>query len=146
MRIRRILVPTDFSDCSAHAVDYAVGLARTLPSRITLIHVFEPVSAGDIYGFVEVTSLNEQAERSARRKIANDVARLRKRGIAATGVVSVGAVASAIVRHAAKSVDLIVIGTHGRSGLNRWLLGSVAERVVRLAPCPVLTVRAVETR
>ena len=144
--MRRILVPTDFSNCSEHALHYAANLARKLGARVVLLHVIEPIIAGDIYGFAEISDLNAELKRSATRRIARNVARLEKRGIRSRGLIDSGPAAPAILEHAGKSADLIVLGTHGRTGFSHLFMGSVAEKVVRGARCPVLTVRQSRTR
>lgn len=146
MRMRRILVPTDFSDCSDHALHYAANLARDLGARVIVLHVLEPIIAGDIYGFAEISGLNAELKRSATRRIARNVARLQKRGIRSRGLIGSGRAAPAILDHAGKSADLIVMGTHGRTGFSHLFMGSMAEKVVRGARCPVLTVRESRTR
>jgi nucleotide-binding universal stress UspA family protein len=144
MRIRRILVPIDFSAGSDYALKYAAVLARKFRARIIVFHALEPLILGDIYGFPgspEIAGLNEELRRSASRRVTLLVARLRKRGLRSQGVIEHGPAAHAILEQAAKSADLVVMGTHGRSGFSRLLMGSVAEKVVRGAHHPVLTVR-----
>jgi universal stress protein A len=140
VRIRRILAPTDFSDPSAAALEYAAALAQKLGARLIVTHVVEPITGGDMYGWAEAVSFSAEMKRHARRRIAALVATLSKRGIRNRGLTMEGFVAQSILE-AAKSVDLIVMGTHGRSGVSRLLIGSIAEKVVRGARCPVLTVR-----
>jgi nucleotide-binding universal stress UspA family protein len=141
MRIRRILVPIDFSAGSDYALKYAAVLAREFGARIIVFHALEPLILGDIFGSPEIAGLNEELRRSASRRVTLLVARLRKRGLRSQGVIERGPAAHAILEQAAKSADLIVMGTHGRSGFSRLLMGSVAEKVVRGARHPVLTVR-----
>jgi nucleotide-binding universal stress UspA family protein len=120
-----ILVATDFSDSADAAVDVAVRYARALRTRLHLLHIFTAEALG-------VTVLLAEAAARAGPDIPVIVA--------ATG----GDPAEEIVRYArGHSIDLIVVGTHGRTGVSRVLLGSVAERVVRSARCPVLVVPAV---
>jgi len=128
MRIRRILVPIDFSAGSDYALKYAAVLAREFGARIIVFHALEPLILGDIYGSPEIAGLNEELMRSASRRVTLLVARLRKRGLRSQGVIERGPAAHAILEQAAKSADLI-------------LMGSVAEKVVRGARHPVLTVR-----
>jgi len=143
MRIRRILLATDFSDCSEPAVNYATALALELGARVTIIHACEPIIAGDIYGTLEAVTLHDQVERAARRSMDALVAHLAKQGVRSSGTVEDGRAEDVILR-SSRSADLVVIGTHGRGGLSHLFLGSVAERVVRAARCPVLTIRAPE--
>jgi nucleotide-binding universal stress UspA family protein len=125
----RILVPTDFSPASDAALDYARILAAKFGASLQLLHVIDDPSAS--------TFLAQARERLARTISATDRARLH-----ATSEAFVGTPAPAIVDYAtATGTGLIVMGTHGRTGLAHLLMGSVAEQVVRTAPCPVLTVR-----
>lgn len=148
MRIRRILLATDFSATSEAAARYASGLAISLGASIRVIHAFEPILPADIYGSIEVVSINEERRRVAARQLERLLARFRKLGIRSTGVVEDGYAASVILDHVGRRTDLLVLGTHGTTGFSRLLLGSVAEKVIRAAGCPVLTVcgRAVSGR
>ena len=145
MKIDRIMVATDFSECSSQAVDYACGLASGLGSKLVLIHAIEPVYfAGAFYGpDASVPMLTEEQRRAAQEAMANLEEELKKRGVAVEDVViASGPPHQMIIEEAAdRKVDLIVVGTHGRGGVAHLLLGSVAERVVRTAECPVLTIR-----
>lgn len=121
----RIVVPTDFSTCAEEAWALAQRVAQTCGSELVLVHVLEAPPD---------TEIGETLEQWA--------AKARQRGLKARTVVRTGTPHQEIVALATdERADLVVIGTHGRGGLNRALLGSVADRVVRLAPCPVLTVR-----
>jgi universal stress protein A len=145
--IRRVLVPVDFSPYSDEAVAYATGLAKRLDASIELLHVVEdPYLTGtwspDVYVPDAIASL-ESLARDAHDRLTVATAAIRVQGVTATASVRKGSAPRTIVEHATvENVDLIVLGTHGRTGLAHVLLGSVAERVVRLAPCPVLTVKA----
>lgn len=141
--IKRILVPTDFSEPADAALTYALDLAAKLGARVTLIHVFDDPFANGIYtGEYMPMPAEMRAEIIAdlRRKLAEAVAR---RGHSEMNPeVLFGSTARTIVDGASeRNVDLIVMGTHGRGGMAHLLLGSVAERVVRTASCPVLTIR-----
>jgi nucleotide-binding universal stress UspA family protein len=144
-RIRRILHATDFSRASAAAFARAVALARHDRAGLVLLHVVLPASpflAGDVNFPPSYLELQARARRQAEGRIAAAVARARGAGVRAEGRLADGAPAQEILKWARrKRADLIVIGTHGRSALGRFVMGSVAERVVRLAPIPVLTVR-----
>jgi len=149
MKIRRILAPTDFSEISDGCVDQAVELARALGSEVVLLHAVEPVVlAGDLFGASAVANVMEELQRAARQGLALRLERLRKRrGIRCRSVLVNGTAAAAIVDTAVRlGVDLIMMATHGRSGLSHLFLGSVAERVLRGARCPVLTVPATSVR
>jgi universal stress protein A len=140
MGFRRIVVATDFSDSSKFAVRYAVALAKRLGSRLTVLHVCEPIVAGDLYGSVEAMALTREKEKAARRELASQVARIAARGVQAKGAVELG-LALDVILERAETASVLVMGTHGRSGFSRMFMGSVAEKVVRSASCPVLVVR-----
>ncbi len=144
-RISRILVPTDFSPTADAALDYAFGLAEKFGASIQLLHVLE-----DPFVYEGISGEGYIAEAPAiRTAMLNDAhAKLRQR--AGAGGPKIKVEAEVLFGHGARSiaeyaaervVDLIVMGTHGRTGVAHLLLGSVAERIVRTAPCPVLTVR-----
>ena len=144
-RIRRILHPTDFSGASRGALDRAVALARDSRAELIILHVLAPVIPVMGEGYVPpqtYEAIDAAAHKGAQRKLDALVARARKAGVRARGLLVEGSAHDRIVR-AAKSLrsDLIVMGTHGRSGLARLFVGSVASRVVSAAPCPVMTVR-----
>lgn len=136
--VRSILVPTDFSPTSDAALHYAAQMALTLGAHLYLVHV--PGKTGEHFeaNFPHGRFETETRERLSSFLAAEELERLRPEY-----AVRVGAAAEEIVRYAdACDVDLIIMGTHGRSGIAHVLLGSVAEQVVRAAPCPVLLVRA----
>jgi len=123
----RILVATDFSPLSSIALEHAIALASLCRASIHLIHV-----RADASGHVD----------DEERRLAGLVSRCHAEALAVTWQVCAGPPAAAIVKAAAdRAVDLIVLGTHGRQGVAHLVVGSVAEQVVRSAPCPVLTVR-----
>lgn len=143
-RIKRIVHPTDFSAASRPAFARAVDLAKENRAELALVHVLAPVIplAGDGYISPQAyEDLQTSAQTQARRQLDALVGRAKKAGARVTSQLVEGTAWEAIGR-AARRADLIVMGTHGRSGLARLLLGSVAERVVGTAPCPVMTVRA----
>ena len=141
----RILVPTDFSPPSEAALEYARAVATRFGASLHLLHVvddpYRAVYAAEVY-VPEVEGLRDDllaygVARLEDRLAASDVRELR-----ATTAAVIGAPAWSIVEYAgAHDIDLIIMGTHGRGGMSHLLMGSVAERVVRTAPCPVLTVR-----
>jgi len=144
IRIKNVLVATDFSEPSKSALDYGRDVARAYGATLHVIHVVDDILARystDISATLLVGTL-ESIEASASSDldalITNDDRRaLRAHTVVFTSV----AAAETIVEYAkTEAIDVIVIGTHGRSGLAHVFMGSVAERVVRLAPCPVLTV------
>jgi nucleotide-binding universal stress UspA family protein len=142
--MRRVVVATDFSAASSAARDYAVALARGAGAKLVVLHAVEPIAlAGDVYGFTASATMYDAVDKAARQSLAAIFADLRKnRGLRVQGVLVNGAATTSIVDAAKKlRADVLVLGTHGHSGLDRVLLGSVAERVVRTSPVPVLTVR-----
>ena len=132
----RILLATDFSPGSRQARDSAHGLARRLGAEILVVHVSEPLAV------VPGSDLAADEAAMAQRALDGVVSELTRDGVTARGLLVPGEPAAEIVRLAERErADMVVVGTHGRSGLAHVLIGSVAERVVRRAPCPVLTVR-----
>jgi nucleotide-binding universal stress UspA family protein len=146
MRIRRLLHATDFSPASTRAFKYAVDLATMHRAQLVILHVMAPPALG-IPGEGYVTpAVYETLEASARsqagRRLDAIVARAKKAGARARGLLLEGVPHELIVRSVrSQKADLLVIGTHGRSGLAKFFLGSVANRLVSMAACPVLTVR-----
>jgi len=141
MLFGKILIAVDSAPIAAHAADVGCELARLAGAEVALIHVIDPelVNAADTG--IQPAVFAASAKDEARKLI--DAIRLRLPQGNTREFVEIGGAASEIVK-AAKDwpADLIVIGSHGRSGLKRALLGSVAEAVMRHAPCPVLVVRA----
>ncbi|HLE45096.1 MAG TPA: universal stress protein, partial [Methylomirabilota bacterium] len=141
--IRRILHATDFSRASRAAFQRAVELARANRAELTLVHVFTPplVYAPDGYALPQAyQEMLDSVRSQAQKQLDKLLAKARAAGVRARGLLLEGVPHDRIVR-AAKSrrADLVVIGTHGRTGLARLFLGSVAGRVVAAASCPVLT-------
>lgn len=153
LRLRKILVPTDFSDASYKALRQALELARQFSSDVLLIHVVEPIHPYPVTGLSsypmdlppdpifeirgEAGKLLEQLKLEAKTKT----------GLALETMLRVGRAYDQITEVARDAdVDLIVISTHGYTGLKHVLLGSTAERVVRHAPCPVMVIRAREAK
>jgi nucleotide-binding universal stress UspA family protein len=145
--MKRILVPIDFSEYSKKALRYAVAFARNFQSEIVLVYVVEPVvyPADFSFGQVAVPSMErelfERGEEQLRKLIETEI-----RGeLPARSMVRSGKPFVEIIRAAAEEdVDLVIIATHGHGGIEHVLFGSTAEKVVRKAPCPVLTVREKE--
>ena len=142
---RPILHPTDFSSASRAAFAHAVTLARDEGAELLIVHVLSSVMpmVGD--GYLSPTTYDD-LQRSVRAQGQKNVDKLLARAkaarVRARALLLEGVAAEAITRAArARHAKLIVMGTHGRTGLGRLLMGSVAERVVGTAPCPVLTVR-----
>jgi universal stress protein A len=138
MKCQHILVPIDFSPDAERALGHAIELARQFQARLTLLHVIHiPVTTE-----VNLSSYYVEMETSAQQGMMTYQKRVEDAGLVTDVIVMRGTPFREIVDTASnKRVDLIVMGTHGRTGLQHLLLGSVAERVVRLAPCPVLVTR-----
>ena len=146
MTLKQVLVATDFSEPSDTALRYGRELARRFDARVHVLHVVPNIYLDTFRGesFAAITpDLQQQLEDDVRRRLCALVIDSDRSGPPTiTAIVTAHSPASAIVNYAKEhGVDLIVMGTHGRGAVAHLLLGSVAERVVRLAPCPVLTVR-----
>jgi nucleotide-binding universal stress UspA family protein len=139
--VKTILVPTDFSDGSQAALDRATALAKAFNARIIVLHVIETFTytMTESLQVVNVYALVKTAVEPVLDQMLQD---LRDERVTASRVLVQGTADQEIVAQAKESgADLIVMGTHGRRGVSHAFMGSVAERVVRTAPCPVLTVR-----
>jgi nucleotide-binding universal stress UspA family protein len=143
---KKIVVAVDFSRHSQEATRVAVDLAARYQATVKLVHVYQPVDYGLPEGFMSYTpiQLNELIAALEKHLEASEKqAQAMASGVPVSSVLLHGAISSEIVRFAKdEEYDLIVMGTHGRTGLGHVMLGSVAEKVLRTAPCPVLTVRA----
>jgi nucleotide-binding universal stress UspA family protein len=147
IKLKRVLVPTDFSDSARHAFTYGLSFAKEYGAELVLLHVVENVTVGyasDLFpvrmaaGFQEISGY-------ARAELAKLAQVARDRGLGVSEQVIQGKPSNEIIRYAAENhVDMIVLGTHGKGMLDQALFGSTTERVVRRAPCPVLTVRMAE--
>lgn len=147
MPITKILVPIDFSEGSTSALDEAIEVATKFGATIDLLHAWQlPLYGGaDMVGGVNI-AFADDIERLAGAELSRWRDSLRARGFAgARAFLTMSDPATAILERSTDGYDLIVTGTHGRTGISRWALGSVAEKVVRHALCPVLTVRAPAT-
>lgn len=147
MNVKKILLPTDFSDCCKEAFDYAVYWAQHFDAELHMLHAIvlhEEGTKAPVQMFENTQQYIEKAATTEMTRLVHQlesnslkVRKVQKRGIS---------VAPVVLEYAEENeIDLIVLGTHGRRGIQRLLLGSVAEEVVRLAPCPVMTIRASET-
>jgi nucleotide-binding universal stress UspA family protein len=145
-QFRRILHASDFSPASRPAFRRALELARANRAVLTIAHVYStfiPVMGEGYVSGQVYDRMIADIRTDAQRRLGRLVAEARKKGVRAKGLALEGIPHDRIVRAARSTrADLIVLGTHGRTGLGRVFLGSVAARVVTLAPCPVLTVRA----
>jgi nucleotide-binding universal stress UspA family protein len=146
--LKRILVPTDFSDTSEAATQYAIALAESMGSQLHVLHVFDnPLAyAWGAEAFIEPPAdYYERIEQRARDRLNGVLTEAQRKKFDAQLELRTGSPFAEIIGYAdEKGIDLIVMGTHGRGAVAHMLLGSVAERVVRKSPCPVLTVREPE--
>ena len=138
MALQHFIVPLDFSAYSDRALDYAMELAKQLQVRLTLLHVIYMPRLGE----VELSSYMADIEAKSRRPMEACLKRVQDAGLEGGMALVHGVPFREIIEVAkAKQADLIIMGTHGRTGLEHLIIGSVAERVIRLAPCPVLVTR-----
>lgn len=146
MKVSTILVPTDFSDDAAEALSTAKDLARLFDARVVVLHAYHvdiPMMSPMVGGYSLPQSFYEELRSSAIARVDEVAAELQSEGIDAVGVAIQEPASLAVVAEAEKlPADLIIMGTRGLTGLKHVVLGSVAERVVRMAPCPVMTVKA----
>jgi nucleotide-binding universal stress UspA family protein len=137
-----IVVATDFSDIADHALDEALDLAKRLGAKITLVHSFEI----PVYGFpdgilVASADVSAQLQASSQKQLTKTIDARKDRGVPITPVLRMGSPWEEVATVAAEvGAGLIVVGTHGRRGLSRALLGSVAERLLRTSALPVLVI------
>lgn len=143
IRLKSVLVAVDFSEPSEQALGYGRALAKNFGARLLVLHVADVVTAGIGAGGGMFDKAQEGAEAAAKTRIYTLLTAEDRRALRANvTVLSSISPAESIVRHARDiAADVIVMGTHGRGGMAHVLMGSVAEAVVRTAPCPVLTVR-----
>ncbi len=144
MQIKTILFPTDFSNGARAAMDHAISLAKDYNAKLILLYVIQDISIAEWYipSSISVTDLVEDMQKSAWNEMekwnaevaaqVKDVEKMVVRGVPFVEIIKTAK---------GKNVDMIVIGTHGRTGIDHMLFGSTAEKVVRKSPCPVLTVR-----
>ena len=145
--LKEILVATDFSEPAEAAVNYGRYLAKSYGATLPIIHVIENMLAfyAPELGFA-IAEVERNIEAAVQRDLDSTISRSPESSVNVRAIVKRAPnVAYAITEYAkAHAVDLIIVGTHGRGAVSRFLMGSVAERVVRTAPCPVLTVHAPE--
>jgi nucleotide-binding universal stress UspA family protein len=143
MTVQHFLVPIDFSPYAEHALDYAIALAQKLQARVIFLHVIQPplVVGTDMDAWPSPAFI-EELETAIMSDMEGYLARVTSAGLEGEITVVHGVPFQEILDTAKKrQVDLIIMGTHGRTGLPHVFLGSVTEKVVRLAPCPVLVAR-----
>ena len=140
--LQHILVPVDFSETSDRALDYAIELAQKFGGDITVMHAYQiPVYGFPDGAFITGADVATQISQAAQERLDATVRSRKDRGVAMTGVLRDGVPWEEVQAVAAQvSADLVVIGTHGRRGLARALLGSVAENVIRTCDLPVLVI------
>jgi nucleotide-binding universal stress UspA family protein len=147
IRLKRILVPTDFSESARHALTYGLSFAREYEAELVLLHVVEVVPVGyasDLFP-APMAAVFQEISAYARAELGKLAALARERSVVVRELVTQGKPSAEIVRTARdEAVDMIVLGTHGKGVLDKALFGSTTERVVRGAPCPVLTCRLKE--
>lgn len=147
MHIQRILVAVDFSEHSGYALDAAIGLAEKFGAEIHLLNSY-PVYMGAVtpYGIAVPESYDRECRAAAERELQSWGQKVVAAGVRLETKVSALPPSEAVARYVEEhSIDLVVIGSRGLSGLKHWVLGSVAERVLHSCPCPVLTVKAPES-
>ena len=143
MATQHFLVPIDFSEYANQALDYAITLAGKLGARVTLLHVIQPLPLGGVdMGVTLPSTYIQDLEAEIRHDMESSLERVTAAGLEGDIVIVHGVPFHEIIEAAkTQQVELIVMGTHGHTGFQYVLLGSVAEKVVRLAPCPVLVAR-----
>lgn len=145
--LRKILFPTDFSESARHALRYGISFAKEYKAELVLLHVVEDIAvsyASDLFP-VPMARVFDELSGYANSELHKLSEEARARGVAVRELLAQGRPSIEIVRVAREeAVDLIVLGTHGKGVLDRALFGSTTERVVRNAPCPVLTTRPAE--
>jgi nucleotide-binding universal stress UspA family protein len=144
-RMRRILFASDFSKASGKAFTTALTMAKANRATLTILHVvvpFMPIVPEQYFSAETWELLDSQARRWSEQQLRKLTERAKKTGVRVVGLLLEGDPAQVIARTArSKRADLLVVGTHGRTGLAKFFVGSVAGRVVATAPCPVVTVR-----
>lgn len=142
IELKRILIPTDFSDNSAVALKYAIAFADQFGAAVDVIHVLEPPPAGLLLSYQALDEVSEQMKKNAQQQLEDLQSQWSDYCFPVTQTVLEGHPFVEIVRFARENnSDLIVLGTHGRGAVGHMLMGSVAEKIVRKSPCPVLTIR-----
>ena len=144
--IKKILAPTDFSPASEEGLKYALRFAREFGAEVTLLHILEPIVPLTFEGLPMRLPIEETGSSDAARALKALEVSARQKGVSTVRAMTRQGIASHEIVDAAKEfdVDLIVMATHGCTGLKHFCIGSTAERVVRAAPCPVLVVREKE--
>jgi nucleotide-binding universal stress UspA family protein len=145
INIKRILFPTDFSEYSRHALKYAMALAERFKAKLYLLHVCEysVTGAGMEDYHLAIPEVAAELERRERKALSTIVTGVRERGIDVEPIFLIGRAYQSIAKAATDfEIDIVALATHGNKGLTHLVFGSTAEKVVRLAPYPVLTVKS----
>jgi len=143
IRFEKILCPVDFFPASLRAFEYALKLAENYGARIHALHVVAPIIPAAYGAAISIADITNEMEDQSRRQLEKLKASGRKKGVAVESDVHIGDI-DVEIRHAitAKKADLVVMGTHGRRGFERWVMGSVTERLMRNCPVPLLAIAA----
>jgi len=145
IKLKKILYPTDFSDSSLEALPYALSFARDYKAKLVLMHVVNEAIFSEglsLARAIAPEALGQEMADEADRRLKMIIPADQRAGLDVEMVILHGMPFLEVIRYAkANDVDLIVIGTHGRSGMDHIIFGSTAEKVVRKAPCPVLSVK-----
>lgn len=140
--IKRILIPTDGSDYSMHAAEVGVSIAKMLSAQIKVIYVIDDVVLDQLTKITKHEEIEQELKKDGQRNINYVLGLAESAGVKASSILAKGKPFEQIVNSAKKfEIDLIVMGTYGRRGAERILIGSVAERVIEYALCPVLVVK-----
>jgi nucleotide-binding universal stress UspA family protein len=141
-KTQKILIPTDGSDYSIRAAEYGISIAKMLGAQIIVLYVIDDVVLDQISTIAEREVVERELKEDGQRNINYVLGLAEKEGVASKSVLAKGRPFEQIV-HSVKgfNIDLIVMGTYGRRGAERILIGSVAERVIEYAPCPVVVVK-----
>ena len=142
IKLKRILVPTDFSESARNALSYGISFSREYEAELLLLHVVETLAVGyasDLFP-VPMAEVFQEISGYARAELEKLGVEAREKGVAVRELLVQGKPSAEILRVAREeTVDMIVLGTHGKGMIDKALFGSTTERVVRQAPCPVLT-------
>ncbi len=145
IEIKNILVPTDFSETSAKALDWAIEIAKPQRAEIHIIHVLEPIAypVEWLEGFSGMEALEDAIAANARKALENLANRVRNAGLSVQTSLVFGYPPEAIISYVKEhDISMICMGSHKRSGLEKLIIGSTTEKVVRQSPCPVLVIRS----
>lgn len=147
INLKRVLVPTDFSESARHALIYGTSFSKEYGAELVLLHVVETIAVGyasDLFP-VPMAEVFQEISGYAKQELEKLAEQVKEKGVAVRTLLVQGKPSTEIIRIAREeTIDMIVLGTHGKGVLDQALFGSTTERVVRKAPCPVLSVRLAE--